>query len=178
MFDHRILTELIREQQLLKDTNFELKKKQSLNKLLFLSLDQTNDHLQNLFSHLLQRQNRLLNYFIEENERQVQRQTLVNLLQQVLSNENLLMNKLRRIHLKLTVKSKKHRTTPREYSGDDSILTVYWRVKSLQSLAIRTNSSDTCLKTNTNKFSFVNSLSLTNIQWNFPKLEHIKRHIL
>lgn len=167
MFDERILNELINQQQLLIDINLELKKKQSLTKLLFLSLNQTNNHIQNLFSNLVLRQNRLLNYLIEENNQHVQRQTLVNLLQQVLSNENLPLNKLRSIHLKSSIKNTKQQQITSVYQGqtqinsnDDSILIVYWREKSLRSIPIRKSSSETCLKT-----------------WNFPKLERIKRNI-
>jgi hypothetical protein len=107
MSDDRLLNAFIIEQELLKDTNLLLKKKESLNKLLILSLNETNDHLNKLFLNIIQRQNRLFNYLYEENDRCIQRQTLENHLNKILFNENILIDQLKRIYLKLNIKKRR-----------------------------------------------------------------------
>jgi len=111
MSDDRVLNEFIIEQELLKETNLLLKKKESLNKLLILSLNETNDHLNKLFLNIIQRQNRLFNYLFEENDRCIQRQTLENHLNKILFNENLLIDQLKRIYLKLNIKKRRRKKT-------------------------------------------------------------------
>jgi hypothetical protein len=111
MSDDRFLNELNIEQQLFKDTNLLLKKKESLNKSLLLSLNETNDHLNKLFLNIIQRQNRLFNYLQQQNDRCMERQTLENLLNQILSKENLLIDKLKRIYVKLNAKKRRRKKT-------------------------------------------------------------------
>jgi len=109
MSDDRFLNELIIEQQLLEDTSLLLKKKQSLNKFLLLSLNETNDHLNEIFLNIIQRQNRLFNYLLEEKDQYIQRQTFENLLNQILSNEHLIIDKLKRIYNKLNTKKRRRK---------------------------------------------------------------------
>jgi len=202
MSNDRFLNELNIEQQLLFDTNLLLKKKDSLNKLFLLSLNETNK----LFLNIIQRQN----YLIQQNDRCMEKQTLQNLLNQILYNENLLIDKLKKIYIKLNKKTRRRKKTFQSRNksqqinisiddikenhkndqesfqikfntSNDEILKIYWRSISSNNLFqkpsfcfMRKSLSDTYLENNINKFSLFNHFS-TSIHWNFQKLGKINR---
>jgi hypothetical protein len=203
MSHDRLLNELFIKKELFKDATLLLKKKESLNKLLLLSLNETNDHLNKIFLNIIQTQHRLFNYLLEEKDRYAQRQTLENLLHQILQNDNLLIDKLKRIYLKLKKKQRKRKKSfnssrkteqtkilvspvsnendqPQSNLSNDQILKIYWRSISSNNLhkensfAIRKSSSDTHLDHISNKFSLINHFP-ANIRWDFPKLEKLNR---
>ncbi|CAF0881354.1 unnamed protein product [Adineta steineri] len=165
--------ELIMEENLLKDANLLLKKKISLN------------DLNNIFVNIIQNQYYLFKNIVEEKSQYIEK-----VLNQIIQNENLLFEKFLKISLKSKKKKRKQEiffssknrikqiksllndiintVIPNSfqiYSNDQDILKIYWRSCS---------SNNTHLNNNINKFPFFDS-SLP-YQWNFPKLEKIKRH--
>ena len=109
MSDDRFLNEFIVEQELLKDTILLLKKKQSLNRLLLLSLKETNDHFNKICLHLIQRQNQLFNYYLAGKDRYVEKQTFEDVRNQILSNENFLIKKLKNISCRINIQNQRRR---------------------------------------------------------------------
>lgn len=176
MSNDRFLNKFIFEQQqLLEDTNLLLKK------FLFISLNETNNHL----IDIIQKQNELFNNFIQEKDRDIiQKQTIENLLHQILSNENILINKLKRIYVKKKRRQKKNflsrnrseqiinqeSSTMKLNTSNDQILKIYWRsissnnlLKTSRFINIIKSSSSTHLDNNRNTY------------YNFTKLKKINR---
>jgi hypothetical protein len=191
MLDDRFVNKLIFEQQLLKDIN-------SLNKLIILSLNETNHHLNKILFNIIQIQNRLFNYLFEEKEEQcIQRQTLENLLNQILSNENLLIDKLKRIYLQINKKKKK---TKKIFTSTIRLKQIKIPIHDInKQITEKNNQKSSQLQFNTyieqtlkvywrsmsSNNLFINirksesdtylDHSSTNNHWNFTKLDKIKR---
>ncbi|CAF0881223.1 unnamed protein product [Adineta steineri] len=142
--------------------------------------------LNNIFVNNIQKQYYLLKNILEEKYEYIEK-----VLNQIIENENLFFEKFRKIYLKSKKKKRKQQivfssknrikkiknlindiintiiqNSFQIYSNDQDILKIYWR--SCSSNDIHLNNS------NINKFSLFN-YSLP-YQWNFPKLEKIKRH--
>ena len=187
MFNDRLLNELIIEQDFVKNIKDLVKKKESLNQLLFLSINQRNDYLNKLILNLIEKDNSLREYFIRENDQYIEKRTLLNLLKQILRNEKFLINQLKRISFQFNLKKKKRNKTfiskdnPQQINSspfkfnqsNDQTLKIYWRSNSSHhinakpsSLNMKKISSDTHLN---NKFNY----SSNNIHCNFTRLARI-----
>jgi len=184
MEDHRILNEIIIEQQLFKYNYLVLKKKKIFQKL---------------FTNRIQRQHRLFYEFFQEKEKNIEQ-----LFNEILQNQYLLTEKFKRIYLNLLKRKRKRekdfisknkkqqiqmlindiidRIIQQSFQreSNDEILKIYYRSISSNHLQKKISftlgeTSDNTHKDNYNsKFSIIN-YSLTNNQWNFIKLEKIKR---
>jgi hypothetical protein len=184
MEDHRILNKIIIEQQLFKYNYLLLKKKKTCQKL---------------FTNRIQRQHRLFYEFFQEKEKNIEQ-----LFNEILQNQYLLTEKCKRIYLKLLKRKRKRekdfisknkkqqiqmlindiidRVIQQSFQmeSNDQILNIYYRSISSNNLHKKISftegetSNHIHKHNNNNKFSIIN-YSLTNNQWNFIKLEKIKR---
>jgi hypothetical protein len=201
MSDDRLLNALIAEQELLKETSLLLKEKESLNKLLIFSLNKISDDLNKLFLKIIQRQNSLFNYVLQQKDRHIQKRTFENCLNRIIHNENLLIDKVNSISIKLNSKKRKQKKTlicqdnsqqikilindiidqviqqnSSINQSNDQTLRIYWRSKSSNNLFNKFSSLNLKRSSNESYLNYyISNHCLTNIHYNFTKLQQINR---